>query len=56
MLASLVLLPELLPGPEHAQATAAFNLARVCEAWHGLLSADLEPAVPGPILELLGSH
>jgi glycosyltransferase involved in cell wall biosynthesis len=43
-------------GDAHAQATAAFNLARVCEAWHGLLSADLEPAVPGPILELLGSH
>ena len=35
--------------------SAAFNLARVCQAWHGLLSADLDPAVPGPILELLGS-
>jgi len=39
----------------HAQAAAAFNLNRVCEAWHGLLTADLAPAVPGPILELLGS-
>ena len=39
----------------HAQAAAAFNLARVCQAWHGLLTADLDPAVPGPILELLGS-
>jgi hypothetical protein len=27
----------------------------VCEAWHGLLTADRDPAVPGPILELLGS-
>ena len=39
----------------HAQAAAAFNLARVCQVWHGLLTADLNPAVPGPILELLGS-
>ena len=39
----------------HAQVAAAFNLARVCEAWRGLLTADLDPAVPGPILELLGS-
>ena len=39
----------------HAQAAAAFNLARVGQAWHGLLTADLDPAVPGPILELLGS-
>ncbi len=39
----------------HAQAAAAFNLNRVCEAWHGLLTADRDPAVPGPILELLGS-
>ena len=39
----------------HVQAAAAFNLNRVCEAWHGLLTTDLEPAVPGPILELLGS-
>ena len=39
----------------HAQAAAAFNLARVGRAWHGLLTADLDPAVPGPILELLGS-
>ncbi len=40
----------------HGQAAAAFNLTRVSEAWHGLLTADLDPAVPGPILELLGSH
>jgi glycosyltransferase involved in cell wall biosynthesis len=40
----------------HAQAAAAFGLARVCEAWRGLLTADLDPAVPGPILELLGSR
>ena len=39
----------------HDQAAASFNLARVCQAWHGLLTADLDPAVPGPILELLGS-
>ena len=39
----------------HAQAAAAFNLNLVCESWHGLLTADLDPAVPGPILELLGS-
>jgi glycosyltransferase involved in cell wall biosynthesis len=40
----------------HAQAAAAFGLNRVCEAWHGLLTADLDPAVPGPIVELLGSR
>src|SRR6202035_5023675 len=40
----------------HEQAAAAFGLARVCEAWRGLLTADLDPAVPGPILELLGSR
>ena len=40
----------------HAQAAAAFGLNRVCKAWHGLLTADLDPAVPGPILELLGSR
>jgi glycosyltransferase involved in cell wall biosynthesis len=39
----------------HAQASAAFNLLRVCETWRGLLTADLDPAVPGPRLELLGS-
>ena len=39
----------------HAQVSAAFNLPRVCEAWHGLLTTDLDPAVPGPMLELLGS-
>ena len=40
----------------HAQAAAAFSLTRVCQAWHGLLTADLDPAVPGPILDLLGSR
>jgi len=45
-----------LAGDEaHAQA-AAFGLARVCQAWRGLLTADLDPAVPGPILDLLGSR
>jgi glycosyltransferase involved in cell wall biosynthesis len=39
----------------HAQAAAAFNLPRVCEAWRALLTTDLDPAVPGPTLELLGS-
>ena len=40
----------------HGQVAAAYNLTRVCEAWRGLLTADLDPAVPGPILELLGSR
>jgi len=40
----------------HAQVAAAFNLPRVCEAWRGLLTADLDPAAPGPVLELLGSR
>ena len=40
----------------HAQVAAAFNLPRVCEAWRGLLTADLDPATPGPVLELLGSR
>jgi len=40
----------------HGQAAAAFNLPRVSGAWRGLLTADLDPAVPGPILELLGSR
>jgi len=39
----------------YAQAAAAFNLPGVCEAWRGLLTTDLDPAVPGPMLELLGS-
>jgi glycosyltransferase involved in cell wall biosynthesis len=39
----------------HAQVSAAFNLPRVCEAWRGLLTTDLGPAVPGPALELLSS-
>ena len=39
----------------HAQVSAAFNLPGVCEAWRGLLTTDLDPAVPGPMLELLGS-
>ncbi len=45
-----------LAGDEaHAQA-AAFALPRVCEAWRSLLTADLDPAVAGPMLELLGSR
>jgi glycosyltransferase involved in cell wall biosynthesis len=39
----------------HAQAAAAFNLPRVREAWRDLLTTDLDPAVPDPKLELLGS-
>jgi glycosyltransferase involved in cell wall biosynthesis len=39
----------------HAQAVAAFDLPRVCETWRGLLTADLDPSMPGPMLELLGS-
>ena len=39
----------------HTQVTAAFNLPRVCEIWRGLLTDDLDPAVTGPALELLGS-
>ena len=39
----------------HAQAAAAFKLPRVCEAWRDLLTTDLDPAVPDPMLELLGS-
>ena len=45
-----------LAGDEaHVQA-GAFALAGVCETWRGLLTADLDPAVPGPMLELLGSR
>jgi glycosyltransferase involved in cell wall biosynthesis len=40
----------------HAQAAAAFSLSGVGEAWRGLLTTDLDPAVPGPILDLLGSR
>jgi glycosyltransferase involved in cell wall biosynthesis len=39
----------------YAQAAASFDLPRVAETWHGLLRADLDPAAPGPIFELLGS-
>ena len=39
----------------HAQAAAAFNLPSVCEAWRDLLTTDRDPAVPGPMLELLSS-
>jgi glycosyltransferase involved in cell wall biosynthesis len=38
-----------------AQASAAFNLPGVCEAWRGLLTTDLDPSVPGAMLQLLGS-
>jgi glycosyltransferase involved in cell wall biosynthesis len=40
----------------HGQAAAGFNLPQVSETWRSLLTADLDPAVPGPIFELLGSH
>ena len=40
----------------HEQAAGAFGLIRVCQAWYGLLTRDLDPAVPGPILELLGTR
>ncbi len=40
----------------HGQAAGAFGLADVCRAWQGLLTTDLDPAVPGPILELLGTR
>jgi glycosyltransferase involved in cell wall biosynthesis len=40
----------------HRQATDGFALARVSQTWHHLLTTDIEPAVPGPLLELLGSH
>ena len=40
----------------HAQALARFALPEVARAWHRLLSTNLEPAVTGPLLELLGSH
>jgi glycosyltransferase involved in cell wall biosynthesis len=39
----------------HAQVAAAFNLPRVCEAWRGLLTTDLDPTAPDPVLELLSS-
>jgi glycosyltransferase involved in cell wall biosynthesis len=40
----------------HRQAAERFALRQVCDAWQRLLTTDLEPAVPGPLLELLGSH
>jgi glycosyltransferase involved in cell wall biosynthesis len=40
----------------HAQVAAAFNLPKVCEAWRGLLRADLDPATPAPVLALLGAR
>jgi glycosyltransferase involved in cell wall biosynthesis len=40
----------------HAQVAAAYNLPKVCEAWRGLLTADLNPATPGPVLALLGAR
>ena len=40
----------------HAQAAARFALQQVCGTWHRLLTSDIEPAVPGPLLELLGSR
>jgi glycosyltransferase involved in cell wall biosynthesis len=40
----------------HRQAADRFALQQVCETWHRLLTTDIEPAVPGPLLELLGSR
>jgi len=40
----------------HEQAAERFALRLVCEKWHRLLTTDIEPAVPGPLLELLGSR
>jgi glycosyltransferase involved in cell wall biosynthesis len=40
----------------HAQACSAWALPQVARTWHRLLTADLEPAAAGPMLELLGSH
>ncbi|MGH3255637.1 MAG: glycosyltransferase family 1 protein [Streptosporangiaceae bacterium] len=40
----------------HAQVAAAYDLPLVCEAWRAVLTADLDPATPGPALELLGSR
>jgi hypothetical protein len=40
----------------HAQAAEKWALQQVCASWHRLLTADLEPSLPGPPLELLGSH
>jgi glycosyltransferase involved in cell wall biosynthesis len=45
-----------LAGDEAHAQVGAFALPRVCEAWRGLLTADLDPAVSGPTLELLGSR
>jgi glycosyltransferase involved in cell wall biosynthesis len=40
----------------HAQATQRWALPDVARTWHRLLTTNLEPAVTGPLLELLGSH
>jgi len=40
----------------HAQVAAKFNLPKVCEAWRGVLTADLDPATPAPVLALLGAR
>ena len=40
----------------HAEAVARFALPDVARAWHRLLTTNLEPAAPGPLLELLGSR
>jgi len=39
----------------HDQAVERFALPDVARAWHRLLTTNMEPAVPGPLLELLGS-
>ncbi len=40
----------------YAQVAARFNLPKVCEAWRGVLTADLDPATPAPVLALLGAR
>ena len=45
-----------LAGDEARAYVEAFALPGVCETWRGLLTADLDPAIPGPMLELLGSR
>jgi glycosyltransferase involved in cell wall biosynthesis len=40
----------------YAQVAAAYNLPLVCEAFRGLLTADLDPATPTPALALLGAR
>src|SRR5579859_5403932 len=38
------------------QATDNFALELVCQLWHRLLTSDIEPAMSGPLLEMLGTR